>query len=397
METKFAFALLTPAISFFFCFVFLRLWSKHRQEWHILGFGVSFLLGGTGITYIGIIAPGFTLGHALVFHLLCNLGMTQLNWSIAKRLGVRAPIPEMLGIAWVSGLLLVVAAVVSDDAFYRIYAIEAAIGLQFAIGMWSTRKARKSHANTAPTIPSYQVPMLLLLLTPPAIYAYEGAVKPELYSDSIHWMAVMLLAPLSIVMMSTNTLLALYEDLTLQVKRAHQTDYLTGLPTRQAFEEHAEKLFDEADEQSMPVSVILADIDDFKNVNDTLGHHSGDAVIAAFGTLLRTHVEDRHLVGRVGGEEFCIVLRQTEERTAQMLARQLCLQFNMMQVEDCPEDRRFSASFGVAGRCAPETQTAVYTRADRALYAAKSAGKNQVISQSIMDGANDIGRDWQAA
>ncbi|MEO0635279.1 MAG: GGDEF domain-containing protein [Pseudomonadota bacterium] len=313
--------------------------------------------------------------------------MIQLNWSIAKRIGFRAPIGSMVSLAFLSALILVGVSLASQDAFLRIFVVETAAGLQFAMGMATTRTARQTDKRAAAILPSHHLPMLLLLLTPIAIYAYEGPVDPTAYHESIHWLAVIFFAPLSIMIMATSTLLALSEDLTRRVKEAHQTDFLTGLPTRQAFEERVAELLAEADISNEPVTMVLADIDDFKRVNDELGHQAGDAVIAAFGALLRDHVEEPHLVGRVGGEEFCIVLRHADERAARLLALQLCAQFNSVSVKSCCPERRFSASFGVAKRRVQEPQASVYRRADMALYAAKSAGKNRVVVAGEKDRA----------
>ncbi|MEO0498443.1 MAG: GGDEF domain-containing protein [Pseudomonadota bacterium] len=391
MEYKYLFASFAPAVAYFFSFVFLRLWSKYRDEWHVLGFGVSFFVAGTAIVHIGILAPAYDMTHALLFHVTCHVGLIGLNWSVAKRVDATPPFTPMIGWAMASTCIVIVAVLATDDAFYRIFAVEAALAVQYGIGMWGSQPAANTPNRGYNKVPYYWLPMVLLLVSPPAIYFVEGAIDPASYSDSLHWTTMILLAPLTIVVLSTNILLTLSDDLAQRIKHAHQTDFLTGLPNRQAFEEQAEALFAEATAQNACVSMVLADIDNFKHVNDTFGHHAGDDVLSVFGDLLRTNVQSEHLVGRVGGEEFCIVLSNLNERAAKLLATQLCVQFASRSVASCPPDQRFSASFGVVERSHGEGQAKMYRHADRALYAAKHTGKNRVVSYSQLrpDGMAD--------
>lgn len=391
MEYKYLFASLTPAIGYFFSFVFLRLWLKHREEWHILGFGVSFFIAGSAIMHVGLLAPAYTLTHALIFHFSCSCGMMILNWSISKRSRQAPPFTLMFGWTLVTTLAVIAATLATDDAFYRIFAVEAAAAGQFAIGMWASKRAENGGSRVFGGTPTYAIPMVLLATSPLVIYAYEGAIDPTRYSESLHWSAMMWLAPITIVILSTNILLALSDDLAERIKRAHQTDFLTGLPNRQSFEEQAEKLF--AESVGAPISMVLADIDNFKRVNDTHGHHTGDLVLTAFGELLRKTVDAPHLVGRVGGEEFCIVLWQTNERAAKLLATQLCVQFASLAVPGTPDGFRFTASFGVAERGDHGTQETVYRDADSALYAAKAVGKNRVAAFTNL--ASEVGERTQ--
>ena len=126
------------------------------------------------------------------------------------------------------------------------------------------------------------------------------------------------------------------------------------------------------------MSIIIADIDHFKLVNDTYGHQTGDRVIATFGKLISQGSRKTDLVARIGGEEFCIVLWNADATGARLVAENLRTQFQAAQFEAIPKHKKFTSSFGVATLKSGETSEELYRRADQALYLAKQQGRNRV-------------------
>jgi diguanylate cyclase (GGDEF)-like protein/PAS domain S-box-containing protein len=153
------------------------------------------------------------------------------------------------------------------------------------------------------------------------------------------------------------------------------TDYLTGLHNHRAFQEHLEQAFSYARRTQAALSLLLIDLDAFKQVNDTRGHPAGDAVLAALGNLLRDRVRSTDVVARYGGEEFAVVLPRTDQVGAIAQAERF-----RQQVEQAfLAEGNITASFGVAS-LTPETpdRQQLVIQADAALYAAKQAGRNCV-------------------
>ena len=149
-------------------------------------------------------------------------------------------------------------------------------------------------------------------------------------------------------------------------------DALSDLANRRGFERRVRSLLDEP--RKGPHALIFCDLDHFKSINDTHGHHVGDLVIQAFGKVLRDHAPANAATGRIGGEEFAIFLPSTPVDVALSLAQ--TLRKATSALEDLPVSP--TASFGVASLfSAPELQDA-YRRADVALYEAKNAGRNRV-------------------
>jgi two-component system chemotaxis response regulator CheY len=158
------------------------------------------------------------------------------------------------------------------------------------------------------------------------------------------------------------------------------SDPLTGLPNRRAIEEWAGRQLRGAARHGFPYWVVLADLDGFKSINDTHGHDGGDALLQKFAEILKTVIRASDICGRLGGDEFLLVITHVEadsihktvERFRQKLAEQ---QFQLGE-----EKVTITASFGIAGFHGKEILdfNTLVRRADKALYAAKRAGRNLV-------------------
>jgi diguanylate cyclase (GGDEF)-like protein len=155
-------------------------------------------------------------------------------------------------------------------------------------------------------------------------------------------------------------------------------DALTGCANRRHFLERADELIALAGRHDLPISLAVLDLDDFKHVNDTWGHPGGDAVLAMTGRIFEQHVRSTDLVGRIGGEEFALLMPHTTAQGARLLADRLRRAIGDAAVTVAGSDIRVTASFGVAELRKDEVYGSLYARADAALYAAKQSGRNRV-------------------
>lgn len=156
------------------------------------------------------------------------------------------------------------------------------------------------------------------------------------------------------------------------------TDSLTGLLNRHAFELLFEQAVHEAHRAKTPLSMILLDIDFFKNINDSHGHLAGDRVIMRVARMLENSLRNGDVLCRWGGEEFLILLKQTPLNAAQLVAEKLREAMAAEQFHMGNKTLRITGSFGVAEFGGMETLVHFFARADRALYIAKSGGRNRV-------------------
>jgi diguanylate cyclase (GGDEF)-like protein len=157
-------------------------------------------------------------------------------------------------------------------------------------------------------------------------------------------------------------------------------DGLTGLLNRRFFDEILEHKI--GTQETSPVSVLLIDLDNFKQVNDTHGHQAGDQVLKCFAQLLKESCRGTDIVARFGGEEFAVILPATTNETAHAVAQRLRKRLSNMLFTFDGNRLRITVSIGLATSIStnPILSSNVIKRADTALYQAKHNGKNQVCS-----------------
>ena len=167
------------------------------------------------------------------------------------------------------------------------------------------------------------------------------------------------------------------------VERQALIDGLTGLSNRRHCDESIAQELARAARFGGPVGFVIADIDDFKAVNDRNGHPTGDEVLRAFATTLRETVRDIDVPARWGGEEFAVLLPGTDEDGAALLAERIRVAFEARPLMSADgEPLQVTASFGVASFPEAATPAELVEGADAALYEAKRAGKNRVERRS---------------
>jgi two-component system cell cycle response regulator len=163
------------------------------------------------------------------------------------------------------------------------------------------------------------------------------------------------------------------------------TDGLTGLHNRRYLDSHLQTLFDRAVARRRPLSLMITDLDRFKSINDTHGHDGGDDVLREFAARLRKNVRGIDLACRFGGEEFVVVMPDTEARVAEKVAERI-----RSEIESAPFaighdglNINVTVSVGVSSiLLTPDTVEQLMKRADLALYEAKSGGRNRVVAKA---------------
>jgi diguanylate cyclase len=157
------------------------------------------------------------------------------------------------------------------------------------------------------------------------------------------------------------------------------TDSLTGLLNRRAFDEKAATEDRRAQRQHTPISVLTFDIDHFKHVNDNYGHDTGDEALRQCAAACGQQLREIDLFARFGGEEFVILLPETEVPGAELLAERLRLTIAGLRIETAQGILQFTASFGIAPHVPGQDIATALQQADQALYAAKHSGRNRVV------------------
>ena len=172
-------------------------------------------------------------------------------------------------------------------------------------------------------------------------------------------------------------------------------DPLTGLMNRRAILSHLERLHADRRSQRQPLCLLMCDVDHFKSINDRHGHAVGDEVLTQVAQVLRQHLRDGDQVGRIGGEEFLVVLQSTEpEQLAQVgeRLRQVVASHPLMSL-----DTTFSVTLSIGAvrsLRADEDWASVVSRADQALYVAKRTGRDRVVMADSEPPRQLLHKDW---
>jgi diguanylate cyclase len=175
----------------------------------------------------------------------------------------------------------------------------------------------------------------------------------------------------------------LREELKL-IRTASLHDPLTGLANRKSFEQSLEKAMAAAAARGEPLSLVMADIDHFKQFNDVFGHQTGDQVLRLVALEMKQALTERDVVARYGGEEFAVVMPNSRLEAAQALAdhvRRSIMSRDIISRSSGRNLGRFTVSFGVSCMGDGDNADRLVSRADSCLYAAKCSGRNRVVCQ----------------
>ncbi|NVK55206.1 MAG: diguanylate cyclase [Alteromonadaceae bacterium] len=171
------------------------------------------------------------------------------------------------------------------------------------------------------------------------------------------------------------------EGLNDQLTQMSRVDGLTQLYNRRYWQERFENVFKLAKRRGSENTAIMLDIDHFKAVNDNYGHQCGDKVIQALAALIKNTVRETDLAGRYGGEEFAVILRDSNCDNAQIVAERIRKAAEEMEVTHEGQSLRFTVSLGLAAFSTQfENEMQWLERADQALYKAKENGRNQWVT-----------------
>src|SRR5215218_1409866 len=219
---------------------------------------------------------------------------------------------------------------------------------------------------------------LMFLLRTPINALLHDKETDSLLSSA--WLSVLSLEAFLMTIATAFILLAMSKERTeLRHKTAAMIDPLTGLLNRRAFLQDAEALLQQQVARDRPIGVLLIDLDHFKSINDRFGHSVGDKVLQIFAKTARASLRQTDLVGRLGGEEFTVMLSDASIGNAYLVADRVRKAFAAAAAAMDGNALHATASVGVAVIVDPgQDLTRLMTLADQALYLAKARGRNRV-------------------
>jgi diguanylate cyclase (GGDEF)-like protein len=369
--------LVTPLMALFFAATFLALWRAGRMERYVLGFALAYILFPAGflVTHLLPTEAFYTFHTTQVFYTLATV---FLMGSICERAGRRLHWPTLLVIYLVSAGALAAAMTVSNDVGPRVIIVNIGYGVITMMALTMLLTTKKRGMIDLAIIGLMAVGAADFLVRPVLTLLYERSIPAEVYRDSIYYSLIGLVLGLKAATTALVLIGATVMDLTTALRESGARDPLTGLHNRGSFETSMGKLLARSQAGGQPLSLVVADIDHFKQVNDIWGHQAGDMAIAGFGELIGETVRSCDTAGRIGGEEFCIAVWNCDNAAAERLAERIRLAFARREQQGLGRDVRLTASFGIATAKSSDSYERLFARADAALYRAKADGRNRV-------------------
>lgn len=386
-------SLLNPLLSAVLAAAFLALWLFRRNNRYVRRLVVCYFAVAAGFLLqsfeLGLgYAPSRYLSNLLFF-----VAMYLFVGAVTARQGLPAPKAALVA-------CIVVAMAVTGwfmwarpDFAARVFAVNYGLGAMCLVAMLRLRRAPRQTMIDRLVMAMTGVRALDFLVRPPLVALFSSAAGQPADITSPYWLATSLATIVSSLLIALTLLTAVALDTIEELQAESQTDPLSKLLNRRGFEQRGEALLDECAQAGVPVALVLADLDHFKAINDSHGHAAGDAVIAAFAERLRGAMGQCALAGRIGGEEFGVLLPLADTGAARLFAEAVRTLHSGGDIEALPAGARVTASFGIAGRHAGEGLDALMRRADAALYAAKSAGRDCVrLAPAAKAPAGELGR-----
>ena len=371
--------LLTPLMALLFAATFAVLWRVGRLNRYVLGFGIGYLFFAAGYLLTHFL-PGdafYTFHATQVFY---TIGVVFFAASTSERVGQSIHMPTMVGIYLISAVVLGLATYATDDAGPRLILINIGYGAMFLVNLVTLLQSKRREWLDIAIIALTAVNVADFFIRPTLSVMYEQYVPAGSYQQSVYYSLIGLVLGVKTIAGAMLMIGATIAEWTTRVRQSGERDPLTGMTNRGAFEDAISEMLPRAKQEGRPVSLVIADIDHFKQVNDIWGHQAGDAAITGFAKLIDTTVRDCDVTGRIGGEEFCIAVWNCPNGAAERLAERIRVAFGKLPHDGLGDDIRLTASFGVATAREGESYEHLFRRADMALYRAKGEGRNQVVN-----------------
>lgn len=210
----------------------------------------------------------------------------------------------------------------------------------------------------------------------PIMVLFLGFTEFQDMLSSIYWLVTMLGSLLFSLVLSGLMLIVSMRDAMATLRDERNHDMLTGVLNRRGFWEFADPLV--RDRKAQPISIVVADLDHFKRVNDSWGHEYGDGVLKAVAEVVQASVRGSDLVARFGGEEFVLLLTHADIETAQRVAQRI--RAGAVEIiAPLPDGQRVTLSMGIVVNTFGSDLREAVMRADQQLYKAKERGRDQVV------------------
>ncbi len=366
-------------------------WLQNRESKAPLWWAGADLALAVGVPLLSSSGAAFGLPSVVLGIVFLNLSPAMI-WAAAVACNDRRPSPAIVAAGAIIWLI----------AFFAIFRVSAEAQMALNLGVISVYLLAAAAEFWLGKMRGLQTrwPLIVLLslhgsfFAIGAVLAGLGRLAPTNPPTLGSWFGLIHFETLAFVIGTAIFAVAMVkEQREIEHKTAARIDPLTGVANRRAFLESADALLARSAGTGEPLSLIVFDLDRFKSINDDFGHAMGDRVLERFGQATRSVLRETDIVGRMGGEEFAVILPRSTARAAEIVAERIRHAFAEACREVGTEAVAPTLSGGIAcverhSRC---TLDDIYASADEALYRAKAEGRDQIVVAGEDDGTGESG------
>lgn len=383
----------TPLLMLIFAATFIVLWDRDRTRMENCALAIGWALMGVGFL-ISLLRPeSWGRMTVAVTHVPYTLSAVAISWGVLTRIGIKPPVKAQLWIAVAGFGVLMLSQNIGNSVVADIYITNLTCGVMMVLTTQLFAQGGKRDAVERSVLAMLVITSAQFFVRPVVAIMVDDPIVGESYRDTIYYLSFYWMFAFGSVLFGLAQIAGAVKDQLQTIRHDSSTDDLSGLLLRGEFETQVEAALAKATAEECSVSLIICDMDHFKKVNDIWGHQIGDQAISAFGGMISGMIRDTDIVGRIGGEEFCVLVWNADQMIASSLAERLRHATTNLSIDAGSLDVRLSASFGVAERSQAEAYRSLFARADKALYRAKSNGRNQVSTadQVVLDEMAEAG------
>lgn len=359
---------------------------EHPKFSGIKTIGISYLLIGGGCVLLGLRYFIHDFASIVLSNMAILMGVILIYRGLFKFLDISLHFER-----WLSPALVMLLAPAlyfytfhTPDVGVRIQVFSILLAAACFTGASGLLLHREIHGRTAVKMLIAMFLLLGIFFTFRSLWAFYEAPPNNFMKAGLLSALTIIAGEFLVILSSFATIWMASDKLQDELSKIARIDPLTGIYNRRAFDEYCDIEFSRAQRSGSSFAIIMCDLDHFKKVNDQYGHHIGDEVLKRFAEILKDKIRQQDVAARFGGEEFILLLPDTNTEQGLQVAEQLRAKTAETLVTlDNGISLIISASFGVAHNCTGDsTWTAVLHRADSALYAAKKQGRNRVLGQT---------------
>ena len=378
MNGQFFISLLNPGIGLLFAIAFFLLWLNRRERY------VAYAAAAYTASAIAFLIQD--VGPVLPMELQrlpANIGflLTGIFFAAAIIQRYDRPVPwRAMGVTAAAATAIFIWFLLGRPSIAaRILAISTGAGIIAAMVVVALWPVEKHHLIDRVLFWVAALSALNLIVRPIVLLSLTGGFDDYVgFQQSVYWTTVQFSQAMVSIVAAISLMVAVAIDQIAELRRQVDDDNLSGLLNRRGFEARAGDALNRDLEAGRPVALLIADLDHFKRINDNHGHAVGDAIIAAFGAHARLTGPADMVAGRIGGEEFALLVPGAGIEAARRLAEAIRSGLAVACADRVPATLSPTASIGIAIAAPGITLAALMHEADQALYEAKRTGRNRV-------------------